>query len=104
VRHTAPRRPGANECRERNREAAVGVAHVGLHSSDQAVGDHAYDTEEQAEAHASAGEEEGGEEHAPREVTKMETALRDEGTVSGITLTLHQPDPSSGSPSSAVAR
>ena len=45
---------------------AVGVAHVGLHSGDQAVGDPAYDTEEQAEAHASAGEEEGGEEHAHR--------------------------------------
>ena len=51
---------------ERNGEVAVGVAHVGLDSGDQAVGDHADDAEEQAEAHASGGEEEGGEEHAHR--------------------------------------
>ena len=51
---------------ERNREVAVGVAHVGLHTSDQAVGDHSHDAEQQAKAHASGGEEEGGEEHAHR--------------------------------------
>ena len=42
----------------------VGVAHVGLDSSDQAVDDHAEDTEEEAEAHASGGEDESGEQHS----------------------------------------
>ena len=49
---------------ERNGEVAVGVAHVGLDSGDEAVADHADDAEQQAEPHASGGEDEGGEEHA----------------------------------------
>ncbi len=63
---------GADECHasdgdgEGNREVAVGVAHVGLHTGDQAVGDHSHDAEQQAKAHASGGEKEGGEEHANR--------------------------------------
>ena len=44
----------------------VGVAHVGLDSGDQSVGDHADDAEQQAEPHASGGEDEGGEEHPHR--------------------------------------
>ena len=41
------------------RDMPVGVAHVGLDSSDQAVGYETDDPNEQAEAHASGGEEEG---------------------------------------------
>jgi hypothetical protein len=50
------------------RDMPVGVAHVGLDSSDQAVGYKSDDPEEQAEAHASGSEEEGRKKH-PRSGT-----------------------------------
>lgn len=43
---------------------SVGIAHVGLHSSDKAVAYHPDDAEQKAEPHASGGEDESGEEHA----------------------------------------
>jgi len=46
------------------RDMPVGIAHVGLDSRDQAVAYKPYDPEEQTEAHASGGEDEGGEKHA----------------------------------------
>jgi len=50
----------------RNRDMPVGVAHVGLDSSEQAIGYETDNAEQQAETHTSGGEEEGGEEDARR--------------------------------------
>ena len=83
----ADERGAADDDCERDGEVAVGVAHVGLDSGGEAVGDHADDAEEQAEAHASAGEEEGGEEHAHGgEEKQRETAPRSRRGASSITL------------------
>src|SRR5450755_1897496 len=51
---------------ERNGNVPVGIAHVGLDSGGQTVSDHADDAEQQAEPHASGGEDEGGEQHSDR--------------------------------------
>ena len=50
--------------RHRYRDMSVGVAHVGLDSGDQSVGYQTEDAKQQAEAHASGGEDERSEEDA----------------------------------------
>ncbi len=62
----AHERHAADSYGERDGDVAVGIPHVGLNSGNQAVSDHADDAEEKAEAHASSGEDECGEEHTHR--------------------------------------